>query len=137
MCLPSLLARSRPHFGVMIYSLTVLVPLFWTPWIAFAQEEDVRLLREGQDEITRFVAALKANVANVAAWAPGALGPTAQAVVPALVAALKDDDVFVRRSAAYALWRVGPAAKDAIPSLTVSLKDRDAEVRGWAAKALR
>ena len=107
MCLPSLLARSRPHFGVMIYSLTVLVPLFWTPWIAFAQEEDVRLLREGQDEITRFVAALK------------------------------DDDVFVRRSAAYALWRVGPAAKDAIPSLTVSLKDRDAEVRGWAAKALR
>src|SRR5208337_1761933 len=65
-------------------------------------------------------------------------GPAADAV-PALVAALKDDqDKDVRKQAADALRRIGPAAADAVPALVAALKDdQDKDVRKQAADALR
>jgi HEAT repeat protein len=63
-------------------------------------------------------------------------GKEATQVVPALIAALKDRDGDVRRSAAIKLGSFGEEAKDAIPALQKAQKDRDARVREAAGKAL-
>jgi HEAT repeat protein len=57
-------------------------------------------------------------------------------VVPALIAALKDDDVDVRLSAAIKLGMLGGKAVEAIPMLQTALSDRDARVRIRAGQAL-
>src|SRR5437879_6445052 len=61
----------------------------------------------------------------------------AQAVVPALVEALKDDDTFIRRDAARALGKFGPAARDAVPTLHNLLNDTEPSVRKAAARSLK
>lgn len=55
-----------------------------------------------------------------AAYALAQLGPTAKAAVPALVKALKDDDINVRRQAAYALQRI-TAPEPPLPPLNPPL----------------
>ena len=64
------------------------------------------------------------------------LGAGEPAVVPALIAAVKDNDAAVRAEAILALVKIGPPAKDAVPVLTEALKDPDAKVRQYAEKAL-
>jgi len=50
--------------------------------------------------------------------------------VPALIQALKDQDVGVRRSVADALGQIGSGAKDAVPGLIQALlQDEDKSVR--------
>ena len=58
----------------------------------------------------------------------------AEAAVDGLVAALKDADPGVRRTAAGALGQIGAAR--AVPGLVDALKDRDADVRSKAVQAL-
>jgi HEAT repeat protein len=58
-------------------------------------------------------------------------------VIPALVEALKDEDVDVRRGAAYGLGTFGEQAKDAVPPLVASLRDREPAVRKAAGIALK
>ena len=58
-------------------------------------------------------------------------------IVPALVAALKDKDGDVRRSAALGLGTFGTQAREAIPALKdTAQSDRDARVRESAGTAL-
>ncbi len=72
-----------------------------------------------------------------AAFTLGNIGPSDPAVVPALMAALKDADAGVRCEAIFALVKCGPAAQEAIPDLTdTQNKDHDPKVRAYAAKAL-
>jgi HEAT repeat protein len=66
----------------------------------------------------------------------GNAGASDPAVVPALIAALRDRDPGVRAEAALALLKIGPAAREAVPALTAAQKDRDARVRTFAARAL-
>lgn len=66
----------------------------------------------------------------------GVMGPLAQAAVPALIEALKDDDIHVRRTVVAALNEIGPAARTSVPALAASLRDRSAIVRRRAATAL-
>src|SRR5262245_34193763 len=63
----------------------------------------------------------------------GVMGTEAQGAVPALIEALKDDDLHVRRLITAALWEIGPAARSAVPALATSLRDRSALVRRRAA----
>lgn len=71
-----------------------------------------------------------------AAEALGRLGPAAKDAVPALAAALKDPERFVRMSAARALGQLGAASKEALPALAAALNDSDSFVRGTAARTL-
>lgn len=56
------------------------------------------------------------------------------AAVPALMAALKDEDDLVRREAAAVLKQIGDAS--AVPALIETLKDEDVAIRQAAAEAL-
>jgi HEAT repeat protein len=54
------------------------------------------------------------------------INPAPQDVVPALIAALKDNDAGVRQNVAMTLGFLGPAVKGADPALIAVLKDNDA-----------
>ena len=56
--------------------------------------------------------------------------------MPALIAALKDQNANVRGGAAEALGRIRPEAKEAVPALIVALKDQNENARSAAAEAL-
>lgn len=60
----------------------------------------------------------------------------AEQVVPALIEALQDENVYVRRDAARALGAFGEQAKSAIPALQAAQRDQEASVRSAAATAL-
>jgi HEAT repeat protein/lysophospholipase L1-like esterase len=73
-------------------------------------------------------------VRGFAAWALGNLEGAAGEAVPALVAALNEDDTATVVAAALA--RIGPGAAQAVPALVASLKDADAGRRWRSARAL-
>lgn len=71
-----------------------------------------------------------------AAMAIRELGIVAWPAIPALIDALADPIIGVRRSAAGALGGIGPTAAAAVPALTQRLADPHRFVRSWAAMAL-
>jgi HEAT repeat protein len=73
---------------------------------------------------------------RTAAKSLGEMGTDAKPAVPALAAALKDDDLFVRRFAAQALGEIGIEAKSAVPALKTALGDAKKEVAAAAAGSL-
>ncbi|HYT90960.1 MAG TPA: HEAT repeat domain-containing protein [Gemmataceae bacterium] len=60
-----------------------------------------------------------------------------ETVLPVLLSALKDDNLYVRRDAAKALAHFGPEARDAVPALLEQLRDREPSVRKAAAQSLK
>jgi HEAT repeat protein len=58
-------------------------------------------------------------------------------VVPALITALSDGNVEVRKSAAQALEQIGPAAVEAVPTLIAALRDSNQDVINAAKAALK
>jgi HEAT repeat protein len=109
-----------------------------------AVPELVRVFRADKD----------ARVRWFTAGAIASLGPGAKEAVPALVGALRSNEVAtggpvshwiggeskedepIRLAAAVALGAIGPGARDAVPELTRALSDTDARVRAEAAAAL-
>src|SRR5262245_1553075 len=71
-----------------------------------------------------------------AAWDLLWLGPAAKDAVPSLIAALEDDDLFVRLDAAAAFGRIGPAAAPAIPALIQALTNQQRNMRFNSAYSL-
>jgi HEAT repeat protein len=67
----------------------------------------------------------------------GTRAADADAVVPVLADAMKDEDPFVRRDAARGLGQIGPAASAAIPALRTATRDKNPHVRQAATDALR
>ncbi len=60
-----------------------------------------------------------------------------EAVLPVLIEALKDENVYVRRDAAKALGQFGAEAGEAVPALRERLRDKEPSVRKAAAAALK
>jgi HEAT repeat protein len=95
----------------------------------------------GGKPMSHWVEALRgpdAKLRKTAAFKLGNVGPTDPAVLPALLAALKDNDAGVRSEAIVALMKCGPDAREAVESLTdLRRRDPDARVRNHAARALQ
>ncbi|MHB8866534.1 MAG: HEAT repeat domain-containing protein [Pirellulaceae bacterium] len=66
-----------------------------------------------------------------------ALGDAAKHVVPALIAALDNDDYFVRRTAAAALSHCGSHGAPALSRLNELKETDDDQLRAWIAEAQR
>jgi HEAT repeat protein len=73
------------------------------------------------------------TVRRWAALALGEIGPTAPAAIPALIEALREDDVKNRAVSAAALAKMGSRA---VPRLVDALKHKDPKVRRHAALTL-
>jgi HEAT repeat protein len=71
------------------------------------------------------------------AFAFSKMGPTAQAAIPGLAAALKDRRYIVRGVAVSILGNIADYDKNAIPALNLALKDKRIGIRKTAAKVLR
>ena len=69
----------------------------------------------------------------LAAKALGQIGDEAEAALPALLAALRGDDMFLRAAITGALIKIGPPA---VPGLTRALFDPSSAVKRAACKAL-
>jgi HEAT repeat protein len=76
------------------------------------------------------------GVREEVAEALGRIGEPAAAIVPALIAALKDDNAMVRQKAAESLGWIGAPARAATPALLVTLKDDKEKVAGAACWSL-
>jgi len=94
----------------------------------------------GGKPIEHWLQALKnpdARVRKEAASKLGNAGPANSAVLPALIAALRDSDAKVRCEVILALVKFGFDANEAVPILTELQKsDNDARVRSYSAEAL-
>jgi HEAT repeat protein len=77
-----------------------------------------------------------ARARKKAVTALGHVGNADRAVLPALIAAVKDKHAHVRDEAVVALLNMGPGAGEAVPVLQDALRDQDATVRAHAAKAI-
>lgn len=80
----------------------------------------------GEDETARMAAVMALRE----------LGPVAWPAVPALIEALSDPVVGIRKGAAGALGGIGEAAVPAVADLAGALEDPHRFVRSWAAMAL-
>jgi HEAT repeat protein len=68
-------------------------------------------------------------------WTLSRIGPEAKAAVPALIEALKDEDIHLQ--VAITLGEIGPEAKEAILALIESFKDEDDYLRYNSEMALK
>jgi HEAT repeat protein len=85
--------------------------------------------------LVELLGAKEAETRRKAAWALGLLGRDAEAAVPALTKALRDDGRFVAAQATWALGEIGAGARSAVPELEKLLEDP--AKRQLAADALR
>ena len=90
----------------------------------------------GEPAIPALMAAVQDKNLQVRRSAADVLRQIGRPAIPALAKALKDSDANVRSSAAYVLGGIGAEAKTALPQLVPLLKDSDANVRSSAASAL-
>ncbi len=138
--------------ALKITFLSFSLPLIFTGnvWAKACTEAEVNTyLRNSRDAlfdcddkaIPVLLEMLKSNDAKIRSYAVQALvfqvGIKDEIVVPALVGALKDEDVGVRRAASTALATVAIEGNIAVPSLIEAIEDKDVEVRYTAAYALR
>jgi HEAT repeat protein len=89
-----------------------------------------------RDAMPALLAALKDEDAKVREAAAQALGQMGPDALPALVTMLGHDDKYVRRNAVWAMGKLGPAARPALRGLCQALKDADPRTASGAAQAL-
>jgi hypothetical protein len=123
-------------FVVLAPSLIVLlVPLL----LAGCTKEQTVLA--GGKPIDHWVAAARdpsEKVRKQAIQKLGNVGNTDPAVLPVLIAALKDASPSIRREAIIAIVKYGPGAEQAIDALkTLAATDADPQIRGYAAQAAK
>jgi HEAT repeat protein len=89
-----------------------------------------------RDAMPALVAALKDDDAKVREAAAQAVGQMGPDALPALTAMLGHSDKYVRRNAVWALGKLGAAARAALRDLCQTLKDSDPRTASGAAQAL-
>lgn len=97
----------------------------------------LRELRE--DAVLYLVAVLDsadAGERTTATYALSGMGPAAGGAAPALISALRDNEISVRQGAANALGAIHATSREAVEALVHALKDEHLNVRGHAAYSL-
>lgn len=89
-----------------------------------------------RDAMPALVAALDDDDAKVRESAAQAVGLMGPEALPSLVRMLTHDDKYVRRHAVWAMGKLGPLARPAIRDLCAVLKDPDPRTASGAAQAL-
>jgi HEAT repeat protein len=98
-----------------------------------AAAENLSASKANPEEIASLIEKLKTNDERELDAAIKNLGKIGEPAIPALMKALQDKNLLVRRSAALVLAKIGPPA---IPDLAKALNNPDADVRSRAASAL-
>jgi len=98
-----------------------------------AAAQNLTASKANPKEIASLIEKLKTNDERELDAAIKKLGKIGEPAIPALMKALQDKNLLVRRSAAEALKQIG---RPAIPALAKALKNSDANVRTMAAGAL-
>jgi len=98
-----------------------------------AAAQNLTASKANPEEIASLIDKLKTNDERELDAAIKKLGKIGEPAIPALMKALQDKNLLVRRSAADVLRQIGPPA---IPALVKALKDSDANVRSFAAYVL-
>lgn len=110
----------------------------WTPAGRISRPHDIMNACAGANSPSYWTKKLQAEDPHTRATAAQALGEfREEAVVPALVRALNDQDREVRLAVVKALGRIGPRARAAAPALTRMRADADPELRAEVAGTLR
>lgn len=89
-----------------------------------------------RDAMPALVAAVDDDDAKVREAAAQAVGQMGPEALPALVRMLDHDDKYVRRHAVWAMGKLGPLARPALRDLGAALKDADPRAASGAAQAL-
>lgn len=89
-----------------------------------------------RDAMPALVAALDDDDGKVREAAGHAIGLMGPEALPTLTAMLRHDDKYVRRHAVWALGKLGPLAKSALGDLCEALKDPDPRTASGAAQSL-
>jgi HEAT repeat protein len=89
------------------------------------------------DAISALVAAFSNDSDNVKEAASNQLGKLGAAAAPALIAALKNGDLYQRAWSVQTLSQIKPLPDDAVHALTLALSDKSEIVRTEAADALK
>lgn len=89
-----------------------------------------------RDAMPALVAALKDEDAKVREAAAQAVGQMGPDALPALTTMLTHHDKYVRRNAVWAMGKLGPLARTALRDLCHALKDPDPRTASGAAQAL-
>jgi HEAT repeat protein len=131
-------APAVPHLIERIKDTAFLVPR-WTIWAlkAIGPKNNPLIVRALEEALTD----RRLEVRVVAATVLAEFGRATAAIVAALIAALKADDLtinsVVRWDAIDALARLGPRAKAAVPALTALLNDQDSPLQKQMRKTLK
>ena len=89
-----------------------------------------------RDAMPALVAALDDDEGKVRESAAHAIGLMGPEALPTLIEMLRHDDKYVRRHAVWALGKLGPLARSALPDLCQALKDADPRTASGAAQSL-
>lgn len=89
-----------------------------------------------RDAMPALVAALDDDDGKVREAAANAIGLMGPEALPTLIEMLRHDDKYVRRHAVWALGKLGPLAKSALRDLCTALKDPDPRAASGAAQSL-
>jgi HEAT repeat protein len=122
--------RQRLVAVIALSFLSFTSPLLLT---GNAVAENLSASKANPEEIASLIEKLKTNDERELDAAIKKLGKIGEPAIPALMKALQDKNLLVRRSAAQVLAKIGPPA---IPDLAKALNNPDADVRSRAAYAL-
>ncbi len=122
--------RPRLIAVIALSFLSFISPLLLT---RNAAAENLSASKANPEEIASLIEKLKTNDERELSAAIKKLGKIGEPAIPALMKALQDKNLLVRRSAAQVLAKIGPPA---IPDLAQALNNPNADVRSSAAYAL-
>lgn len=129
---------ARPYYSAKSTAELLKLLESWSPAVRQRAAEALKDRKENLlPTLLRLLESQSLEARYGACQALTALGAEAAEAVPALTAALGEDDVWLRIQAAYALAAIGPAARSAVPAmLELAVSDHPQDPREFTQRYL-